>query len=136
MDQLPVLNPPEFPECFVCGPANAHGLHLTIHQDGMDAVARYTPHSHQEGYPDRFHGGLVGLLVDEMLVYAGVPHGLWGMTARVSYRLRKGIPTGAPILLQSRLTSRSGRGFKAEVEIRLADGTLAAEGEGTCVAAA
>ena len=33
MDQLPVLNPPEFPECFVCGPANAHGLHLTIHQD-------------------------------------------------------------------------------------------------------
>lgn len=130
---LPVLNPAEFPHCFVCGPDNAHGLHLRVHRDGDDAVARYTPPSHQEGYPARFHGGLVGLLVDEMLVYAGVPHRLWGMTARVTYRLRTAIPLDVPITLRSRMTARSGRGFRAEVTVHLADGTLAATGEGTCV---
>ena len=31
------------------------------------------------------------------------------------------------------MTQRSGRGFRAEVWIHLADGTLAAQGEGTCI---
>ena len=44
------------------------------------------------GYPDRVHGGLIGMLVDEMLVYAGAPHGMWGMTAKVRYWLRRPSP--------------------------------------------
>ncbi len=130
---LPLLNPATFPDCFVCGPANAHGLHLRVHRDGDDAVAVYHPETHHEGYPQHFHGGLVGLLVDEMLVYAGAPHDLWGMTAKVGYRIRRPIPLDAPLGLRARLTQRGGRGFRAEVWIHLADGTLAAQGEGTCV---
>ncbi len=133
-DTLPRLNPESFTHCFVCGPDNPHGLGLSIHRDGTDAVARYTPCPHQEGYPERFHGGLVGLLVDEMLVYAGAPHGLWGMTAKVRYQLRRPIPIGTELLLRGRLTQTSSRGFRAVVAIRLPDGTLAAEGEGMCVA--
>jgi len=130
---LPLLNPAEFPDCFVCGPANPHGLHLRVHRDGTDAVARYTPERHHEGYPLHFHGGLVGLLVDEMLVYAGAPHELWGMTAKVGYRIRRPIPLDAPLGLRARLTQRSGRGFRAVVGIHLPDGALAAEGDGTCI---
>lgn len=133
MDELPILNPPDYPHCFVCGPENPGGLALTIRQDGDFAVARYVPREHDEGYPARFHGGLVGLLVDEMLVYAGLAQGLVGMTARVGYRLRSPIPIGAPLVLRGQMTSSSGRGFKANVEIHLEDGTLAADGEGTCV---
>jgi len=130
---LPALNPGTFPDCFVCGPANPHGLHLRVHADGTDAVAVYHPEAHHEGYPAHFHGGLVGLLVDEMLVYAGAPHGLWGMTAKVGYRIRRPIPLDTPLGLRARLVQRSGRGFRAVVGIHLADGTLAAEGEGTCI---
>jgi hypothetical protein len=130
---LPLLNPASFPDCFVCGPANPHGLHLRVHRDGTDAVARYAPEPHHEGYPLHFHGGLVGLLVDEMLVYAGAPHGLWGMTAKVGYRIRRPIPLDEPLGLRARLTQRSGRGFRAVVGIHLADGALAAEGDGTCI---
>jgi hypothetical protein len=132
-EHLPLLNPPEFPNCFVCGVANPHGLHLRVHRDGTDAVARYAPAEHQEGYPGRFHGGLVGLLVDEMLVYAGAPHDLWGMTARVEYRLRRAISFDDELALRGRLTQQSARGFRAEVTIHLLNGELAAEGEGTCV---
>ena len=111
MDDLPLLNPPDFPDCLVCGPANPEGLHLRIHRDGTDAVARYTPRATQIGYPERVHGGLIGMLVDEMLVYAGAPHGLWGMTAKVRYWLRRPIPVGAELTLRGRLVQRSERGL-------------------------
>lgn len=128
-----VLNPPQCPCCFVCGADNPEGLALRIERDGDDAVAVYAPRSALQGYPERLHGGLVGMLVDEMLVYAGAPHGLWGVTAKVSYTLRRSIPLGATLTLRGRMTQRSGRGFKAAVTVHLADGTLAADGEGTCV---
>jgi len=75
----------------------------------------------------------VGLLVDEMLVYAGAPHGVWGMTAKVHYRMRRPIPLDATLSLRGRLVQRSDRGFRAVVSIHLPGDVLAAEGEGTCV---
>ncbi len=95
MDGRKLLNPPQCPECFGCGPANPRGLQLEIYQDGTDAVATFSPTGDLSGYPDRLHGGVIGLLVDEMLVYAGAPHGLWGMTAKVRYWVRKPIPLDA-----------------------------------------
>jgi acyl-CoA thioesterase FadM len=134
LDQLPLLNPPEYPNCFVCGPANPAGLHLRVHRDGTDAIATYAPTAQQEGYPQRFHGGLVGLLVDEMLVYAGASHGVWGITAKVRYWPRRPIPMDAGLELRGRLTQRSDRGFRATVTIHTSDGQLVAQGEGMCVA--
>ena len=133
MDDLPLLNPPEFPHCLVCGAANPEGLHLRIHRDGTDAVARYTPRATQIGYPERVHGGLIGMLVDEMLVYAGAPHGLWGMTAKVRYWLLRPIPVGLELTLRSRLVQQSERGYRAVVTIHLPGEVLVAEGEGMCI---
>ncbi len=133
METLTRLNPDGCPECFGCGPANPRGLQLEIFQDGTDAVASFAPTPDLSGYPDRLHGGVVGLLVDEMLVYAGAPHGLWGMTAKVRYWLRKPIPLDATITLRSRLIQHSDRSFRATVAIHLPDDVLAAEGEGLCV---
>jgi hypothetical protein len=73
------------------------------------------------------------MLVDEMLVYAGAPHGVWGMTAKVRYWLRRPIPLGAELRLRSRLVQRTDRGFRAVVSIHLPGDVLAAEGEGMCV---
>jgi hypothetical protein len=73
------------------------------------------------------------MLVDEMLVYAGAPHGLWGVTAKVRYWLRRPIPIDSTLMLRSRLIQQSDRGFRAVVSIHLAGDVLAAEGEGMCV---
>jgi len=132
MDDATLLNPP-CPGCFVCGSENPKGLGLHIYADDTDAVATFTPGAAHQGYPERFHGGLVGLLVDEMLVYAGAPHGLWGMTAKVRYWIRRPIPLDAALSLRSRLVQRSDRGFRAVVSIHLPGDVLAAEGEGMCV---
>ena len=133
MDGLPLLNPPACPDCFVCGADNPEGLHLLVYRDGTDAVADFVPRATHSGYPDRVHGGLVGMLVDEMLVYAGAPHGLWGMTAKVRYWVRRPIPLGATLRLRGRLVQQSDRGFRAVVSIHLEGDVLAAEGEGMCV---
>lgn len=118
-DGLPLLNPPDITGCFVCGLDNPDGLRLRVYGDGEAAVAAYAPRPTDAGWPEVMHGGLVGLLVDELLVYAGAVHGLWAVTARVGYRLRR--------------PERSGRGYRAQVTLHLPDGTLAADGEGTCV---
>ena len=133
MTERTLLNPPQCPECFGCGPANPRGLQLEIYRDGTDAVAEFNPTGDLSGYPERMHGGIVGLLVDEMLVYAGAPHGLWGMTAKVRYWVRKPIPLDTTLTLRSRLVHRSDRGFRATVAIHLPGDVLAAEGEGMCV---
>ena len=133
MEDLPLLNPPACPDCFVCGAANPEGLRLQIRRDGTDAVARFTPRAPHVGYPERVHGGLVGMLVDEMLVYAGAPHGIWGMTAKVRYWLRVPIPVGEELTLRGRLVQRSDRGYRAVVTVHLPGDLLAAEGEGMCV---
>ena len=127
------INATQYPHCFVCGAENPSGLGLHIFQDELDAVASFRPTAAHQGYPGRLHGGIVGLLVDEMLVYAGAPHGLEGMTAKVRYWLRKPIPFDIELSLRSRLIQQSDRGFRATVAIHFPDGTLAADGEGMCV---
>jgi hypothetical protein len=68
-----------------------------------------------------------------MLVYAGAPHGLWGMTAKVRYWLRRPIPVGEELTLRGRMVQRSDRGFRAVATVHLPGEVLAAEGEGMCV---
>src|SRR5262249_28094471 len=131
-DELPVLNPPEVPHCFVCGPANPEGLGLVVRRDGTDAVAVFTPRPAYQGYPGRLHGGIVGMLVDEMLVYAGAPHGLWGMTAQSRHGVRRPVPLGRPLDLRGRVVQRGHRGFRAVVTVSDGD-QVVAEGEGMCV---
>lgn len=131
-DLIP-LNAGATPHCFGCGADNARGLRLEIFKDGTDAVASFTPTPDLGGWPDRLHGGVIGLLVDEMLVYAGAPHDLWGVTAKVRYWLRKPILFGEELTLRSRMIQRSSRGFRATVAIHKPGEVLAAEGEGMCV---
>lgn len=132
-DAPELLNPPGITHCFVCGSDNESGLGLHVYRDGTDAVATWTPDARFQGWADRLHGGIIGLLVDEMLVYAGAPHDLWGMTAKVRYWLRKPVPLeGADLTLRGRLIQRSDRGFRAVVSIHAGE-VLVAEGEGMCV---
>jgi hypothetical protein len=58
---------------------------------------------------------------------------MWGMPAKVRYRLRRPIPGGSELTLRGRLVQRSERGYRAVVTLHLPHDVLAAEGEGMCV---
>ncbi len=78
---------------------------------------------------------MIGLLVDEMLVYAGAPHGLWGMTAKVRYWVRKPIPLErrSPCACAGAWCSTATAGSAPSCRSTCEGDVLAAEGEGMCV---
>lgn len=116
--------------CFVCGPANPHGLHL--HFDCRDGVseATFSPPAYLQGWPGVLHGGIVTTLLDEALAYAAWHAGLQGMTARLEVRLRQPAPLERPLTVRGWVEHRSARAVRARAEL-LEGGKVLAEASGT-----
>jgi uncharacterized protein (TIGR00369 family) len=127
---------PNSRHCFACGVDNTYGLKLAFYRTAPNEVeATYTIPEHFQGYPGVAHGGIVATMLDETLGRATMvgedEHFM--VTAKLKVRYRRPVPTGQPIRLVARMTCRRGRVATAESELRLADGTLAAEAEATLV---
>ena len=118
--------------CFVCGRENPIGFHLRFFQDDAGCVyADYTPKEEHQGFPGVMHGGLVSALLDEILGRTAIAHDIWCMTAKLDVRFRKPVPIGAPLKLKGAITRNDGRLLEGRGELRLADGSIAAEARGT-----
>ena len=48
-------------QCYACGSANEHGLHMQFRLEGDRTICDYDPPSFASGYPGRMHGGGEGL---------------------------------------------------------------------------
>ena len=96
LEQGGALQPNSGP-CFVCGLANAFGLHLRFVQQGPDRVVAYTwvPRRFQ-GYPGVVHGGITAAILDETAgraLMGADPHTARLMfTARLNVRYRRPVP--------------------------------------------
>jgi uncharacterized protein (TIGR00369 family) len=118
--------------CFVCGLENHHGLQLAFHHDETGTVyAEVTMPDHFQGYPGTVHGGIVAALLDEVSGRASMveDENDFKVTARMTLRYRKRVPTGEPLQMIGWMEHEGGRASKATAEIRLHDGSLAAEAE-------
>ena len=125
---------PNSKHCFVCGLDSKVGLKLRFDDNGMDEVqALYTAGEEYQGYPGVVHGGIVAAILDELggrTTMAGDPDRFM-MTAKIEIRYRKPVPTETQLTLVGRLLKDQGRLAIAHSEIRLPDGTVAAEAEVT-----
>lgn len=120
--------------CFACGTRNPAGLGLRFEPDGSDgACATVVLDAHLQGYRGIAHGGIVMLLLDEVMAHASGNAGDKVMTASVSVRFRGAVPTGAPLTVTGRVLSKRGKVLKVEGTIRNAAGTVLASGEGSFV---
>ncbi len=118
--------------CFVCGRDNPIGFHLHFYQDQSNCVhAEFTPRDEHQGFPGVMHGGLVTALLDETLGRTAIARDLWCMTAKLQVRMRKPVPIGAPLKVKGEILTLKGRLLEGRSEIRLPDGSLAAEAHGT-----
>jgi acyl-coenzyme A thioesterase PaaI-like protein len=118
--------------CFVCGRENPIGFHMQFYADEENRVhADYTPHEAQQGYPGVLHGGLVTALLDEVIGFAGIASNVWCMTAKLDVRFRKPIPVNARLHVMGEITSHKRNLVEGHSEIRLGDGSVAAEARGT-----
>lgn len=118
--------------CFVCGVENPVGLRLAFYEHpGGEVTCDVTLPSRYQGYPGVVHGGIVASMLDEIAGRAAMQgdSGRFMMTAKLEVRYRKPVPIGQPLRLIGRLSRRRGRLTDVQGEIRLSDGSVAAEAQ-------
>ena len=120
--------------CFACGPHNPDGLHLVFAPDG-DAGARssVTLTPRLQGYRSIAQGGIVMMLIDEVMAHACRFAGERAMTASLETRFRRPVPIGVELTLRARVTNRRRNVLFVEASVDAPDGTVLATGEGTFV---
>jgi acyl-CoA thioesterase FadM len=118
--------------CFVCGEKNQDGLGLSIRQDGDKGVkTEFVAHDRYRGWSHYLHGGVIGLIFDELLGWNALYLGYDAVTARMEVRYRRPIPLGSRVTFQGTLEKASKRVLELKTRAYLEDGSLAAEGRGT-----
>ena len=123
--------------CFICGVKNIAGVHVRFYEPGDGTVvARFTGQEIHQGYPGRFHGGVLAGILDETLGRAiRLEHGddVWGVTVELTIRYRQPVPLEVELQAIGRITAERSRLFEATGEVMLPDGTVAVEASGKFV---
>ena len=117
--------------CFICGERNAAGLHLRFYeQDDGTILSKFTGRDHHQSYPGRMHGGVITAALDETIGRAiMITYGedIWGVTIELNVRFLKPVPLDTPLTIVGRITMDKSRIFEGAGELRLPDGTVAAD---------
>lgn len=120
--------------CVGCGADNPQGLHLEFAWDGDLMTTTWTPRPEHQGWEDTVHGGMVGLVLDEVMAQSVNRSGHLVPTAEMTVRFRRPAPVGQP--LRATATRPEGRRLlTVRAEMRDAEGRLIAEATGKFLAA-
>ena len=118
--------------CFACGEENPVGLHLHFFWIPNGVMAFFTPKPEHQSYNGRMHGGLITVLLDEIMGnYLFKKEGVPAYTARIDLRFRTPIQIGTTIRCEGHEVKRKGRLVVMEGVIINPDGTVAAEATST-----
>ena len=121
--------------CFACGELNEQGLHLAIHTDPSGSWTETTLEPRFQGWEAVAHGGIVCTLLDEVMAWAVIGRGTWGVTARLNVTFRRPIPVGRAIRAEGWVVDENRRAHRAEGRVIDAETRdVLATGESTFVA--
>jgi acyl-coenzyme A thioesterase PaaI-like protein len=121
--------------CFACGELNEQGLRLAIHTDPSGAWTETTLDQRFQGWVAVAHGGIVCTLLDEVMAWAVIGRGTWGVTARLSIAFRGPIPVGRRIRAEGWVAEENRRANRAAGRVlEVASGEVLAAGEATFMA--
>ena len=121
--------------CFGCGSLNPRGLrlHFTLDSKKKNLKSRWTPTKEFQGYQDILHGGILGLILDEMMVNL-----LWklnrpSVTAKLEIRFLYPAKVGQPIDFEAHISTREGRVTRMQAKAALPAGKVIAQASATCI---
>ena len=121
--------------CFGCGGGNVRGMQLAFEQDDarQRIVGRFRLGEEYQGGTGFLHGGIIALLLDEVMSKASRFHGERAVTADLRVEYKRPIRAGQEIVVEGFVARRDGRQLYHEGEIRNQAGDLLARGEGRFV---
>jgi len=114
--------------CFACGKDNPIGLHMQFAYEDDSCISYFTPRHEHQSYDGRMHGGLISVLLDEVMGnYLFNKEGKPAYTAKMELRFRAPIMIGTRIKCVGREMNRKGRLVVMQGQIINPDGKVAAE---------
>jgi uncharacterized protein (TIGR00369 family) len=128
-----MLELPHTPNCLVCGRANPHGLHLSLHVNPATGIVTttFTPTQNHIGFEGIIHGGILATVLDEAMVWAATWSGKrFCVCGELTVRFRESAPVGESLTATAQIEQARGRLITITSEIKRADGSLIASASG------
>jgi acyl-coenzyme A thioesterase PaaI-like protein len=121
--------------CFGCGEKNPDGLRMRFEKTGSESVCEFEVPARYQSWDGIVHGGLVALMLDEALGWAGWHSGHPGVTGKLEVRLRLPLEVGERVRVVGRVDRvRRSLVYSSAVITRLRDGARVAEATATLMA--
>jgi len=122
--------------CFACGELNEHGLHMSLHAQDGRCWSELTLDARFQGWEEIAHGGIVAVILDEVMAWTLITHDTWSVTAKLNVSFHRPVMIGRPIRAEGSVVERRRRMSRTAASVTdMATGELLASAEGTYVAA-
>jgi acyl-coenzyme A thioesterase PaaI-like protein len=112
--------------CMGCGNDNPHGLKLRFGWEGDEMVTTYVPAPEHQGWAGYAHGGMLALVLDEVMAQSVFASGYLAPTAEITTRFRLPAPVGEPLRVSAE-RPRGRRLLTCRAEARDGQGRIVAE---------
>ncbi len=121
--------------CFGCGSRNARGLKLRFEVDEERRLirTRWAPTKQFQGYADIVHGGMIALVLDELMGNLLWKLKLPAVTAELMIRFHRPAHVGKAISCEAYVKEEQGRLFWMEAKAEDPTGQLVATASAKCV---
>lgn len=105
--------------CFVCGKKNPHGMQIDfcMTEDGR-LKGEFVAGERFQGFNGILHGGILGLLLDEVMVKLAYERGLRAVSVNLKVNLRKPVRIGEKVQVVGELKEQGSRKITARGEVR------------------
>ena len=117
--------------CFICGIHNDSGLKVRFYQmENNTLVGLLKGEDIHQSYPNRMHGGIISAIIDESIgraIWIDEPS-TWGVTMDLQMKYRKQVPLGEDLLVITKITKNTKRGFEGTGYLLDKDHKVLAEG--------
>lgn len=127
----PTLSRYQEHRCFVCGPQNAIGLHLTFHLADGITRSEFVPQPEHQGYDGVVHGGILAAVLDDAMANCLWLRGIAVVTAKMAVRYREPVQVGSHLLVYGRVVQERDKIATTEGWITTPSGTRLVEATGT-----
>ena len=120
--------------CFACGDKNPDGLKLDFKVEGEKLIVEYTFPKKFQGYADVVHGGMLSLVLDEVMV--NLPWKKYDtpvVSAELNIRLKKPVKVGQKVIFSSWIEKEKGSLVIMNGKAELENGEVVATASAKCL---